>query len=183
MNSKEKSLKTYRAIDVSNHIIRYYQNTLNCGIDALKLQRVLFLLQGVYLACNNKPLFEDEFYAWGCGPTTSEVRKNFRRFGTNWIYTSATKYEYIEDDTSCLGMRLVEWVDPLTKEDKANIDAVCLSLKDISSVSLLCFIRKQFPSFSKRENSKLMIPKSQIKEDFSIYLEKILNEEGEKNDN
>lgn len=66
--SRETSLGT----DEENHPIRE-------GITNLKLQKMLFFAQAAYLALfDGKPLFPDEFEAWGLGPVIPEIYRKYK---------------------------------------------------------------------------------------------------------
>lgn len=54
-------------------------------ISNLKLQKLLYYAQGVYLAITNKPLFSNEILAWKHGPVVKEVYDNFCSNGGNII--------------------------------------------------------------------------------------------------
>lgn len=73
------------------------------GITHLKLQKLLYYAQGVYLALENKKLFEEPLIAWDHGPVVKEVYDEYCVFGRNQIiipYTesNAEILERIEND-------------------------------------------------------------------------------------
>lgn len=72
-------------------------------ISNLKLQKLLYYAQGVYLAITNKPLFSDEIVAWQHGPVVADVYYEFCVNGSNVIDYSPVKedkdiIEKIEND-------------------------------------------------------------------------------------
>lgn len=59
----------------------------DCGdeISNLKLQKLLYYMQGFHLACFDAPLFEDDFYAWQHGPVIPSVYDIYKSNGSNGI--------------------------------------------------------------------------------------------------
>ncbi len=51
----------------------------------MKLQKLLFFMQGWHLGLTGEPLFENDFEAWDYGPVVPAVYQEFRDFGINGI--------------------------------------------------------------------------------------------------
>ncbi|MDK0719587.1 DUF4065 domain-containing protein [Clostridium perfringens] len=66
-------------------LIRDRANNGELEISNLKLQKLLYYAQGVYLAITNKPLFSEDILAWKHGPVIKEVYNNFCGNGANII--------------------------------------------------------------------------------------------------
>lgn len=69
----------------------------------LKLQKLLYYAQGVYLAINGKPLFNEDILAWEHGPVIREVYNEYKSNGKSPITYIAEKNDsnickLIEDD-------------------------------------------------------------------------------------
>lgn len=60
------------------------------GITHLKLQKLLYNAQGVYLASTGKKLFTDDLIAWPHGPVVKDVYDTYCVFGRNPIIIPAT---------------------------------------------------------------------------------------------
>ncbi len=60
------------------------------GITHLKLQKLLYNAQGVYLAIKGNRLFQDELEAWTHGPVVREVYDTYCVFGKNPIIIPST---------------------------------------------------------------------------------------------
>lgn len=58
------------------------------NISNLKLQKLLYYAQGVYLAITGKPLFYDNIVAWKHGPVVVDVYHEYKEFGANGITLS-----------------------------------------------------------------------------------------------
>jgi uncharacterized phage-associated protein len=74
----------YRATDVAKHIISV---AYDCGdeITPLKLQKILYYIQGAYLALKDRPVFDDEILAWKLGPVVYSVYSEFKKYEDNAI--------------------------------------------------------------------------------------------------
>lgn len=101
------------AIDVANWFI----DKANEGIDPdggnnrepgdeishLKLQKLLYFAQAAHLALREKPLFEEDIYAWEYGPVVPAVYDVFKDHGRNPITSPTNKdYKKIKGDTADL---------------------------------------------------------------------------------
>jgi uncharacterized phage-associated protein len=65
-------------------------------ISNLKLQKLLYYMQGYHLAFFNEKFFEDELEAWTYGPVAPNVYHRFKEFGPGGIILDPNKYEEIE---------------------------------------------------------------------------------------
>lgn len=54
-------------------------------ISNLKLQKLLYYAQGMYLALYGEPLFEDELVAWQYGPVVETVYQKYKANGSDGI--------------------------------------------------------------------------------------------------
>jgi uncharacterized phage-associated protein len=81
--------KTQKAIDVAYYIIAY-ANSKNERITHLKLQKILYYLQGIIAATyDGFMLFEDTVYAWPYGPVVRNVYYELCSNGSLPIYPCA----------------------------------------------------------------------------------------------
>ena len=61
------------------------------GITHLKLQKLLYYAQGVFVAITGNRLFEEDIEAWQHGPVVVEVYDEFKKFGRNNIVIKMNK--------------------------------------------------------------------------------------------
>lgn len=54
-------------------------------ISNLKLQKLLYYMQGFHLACFDAPLFEEDIEAWMYGPVVPSVYELYKENGSNGI--------------------------------------------------------------------------------------------------
>lgn len=71
----------YKVIDIANKIIAKTDTEHGDSISNLKLQKMLYYMQGFHLAYFGTPLFEDDIVAWQYGPVIPSVYANFKSFG------------------------------------------------------------------------------------------------------
>ena len=76
----------YNVIDIANKILVKASNSeveeLICN---LKLQKMLYYMQGFHLAYFEKPLFDDDIEAWMYGPVVPKVYDAFKSNGNAGI--------------------------------------------------------------------------------------------------
>ena len=79
-----KNNKTFRAEDIANYFINLsleqkIDDDLPEGITHLKLQKILYFAQAAYLSLYDKPLFEEEIYAWKYGPVVKSIYNSYKK--------------------------------------------------------------------------------------------------------
>lgn len=130
----------YKAIDVARHIINYLNNS-GKTVSNLKLQKLLYFVQGFYLALLDKPCFDDVIEAWDFGPVVPNVYREFKRFGSNSIPTVKLVYDFGGD----LPTRS-EYVDVITEElDLHLINQIVDTLSQYSASALVDMTHAQDP--------------------------------------
>ena len=68
-----------KSLDVARYIVTYFQQREDL-ITQLKLQKLLYYVQGWHLAFFDKPAFNEEFQAWIHGPVNYEVYQEYRDY-------------------------------------------------------------------------------------------------------
>jgi uncharacterized phage-associated protein len=71
---------------VANYFLALFNND-EAGelISNLKLQKLVYYAQALYLAKHNEPLFENEIEAWAYGYVIPELYQEFKQYGSNAI--------------------------------------------------------------------------------------------------
>lgn len=97
--SLERRGKMFRALDIANYIIQKYSGKYE--ISNLKLQKLLYFVQGTYLATYQSPLFLENIVRWKYGPVVQEVYRAFRMNIADDIKlpTSDEKYDDIKNES------------------------------------------------------------------------------------
>ncbi len=76
---------SYNVIQIANKIIDNTDFEHGELISNLKLQKLLYYVQGFNLAIMEKPLFSENIEAWQYGPVVREVYFHFKSFGAGNI--------------------------------------------------------------------------------------------------
>lgn len=76
---------SYPVIDVANKVIANTDINQGETISNLKLQKMLYYLQGFFIAVFDKKLFEERIEAWQYGPVVREAYFHFKGFGPGAI--------------------------------------------------------------------------------------------------
>ena len=72
--------------EIREHIAENEEYEVYEGITHLKLQKLLYFAQGVFLSMNNgNKLFSEKIMAWEHGPVVEEVYFNYKDNGRNFI--------------------------------------------------------------------------------------------------
>ncbi|UPT67744.1 MAG: DUF4065 domain-containing protein [Sphingobacteriales bacterium JAD_PAG50586_3] len=74
-----------KANNIAGYVISLTQNNPEENLTNLKLQKILYYLQGFHFALYKEQLFEDEIEAWKYGPVVSEVYHTYKGYGNNSI--------------------------------------------------------------------------------------------------
>ena len=86
------------------YFVKKSQEEPGKGLDALKLQKLLYYAQAWNLALSGKRLFPDEFQAWVHGPANHKVWHEFREFNFNAPHPEflAHNLKFTSDELSVL---------------------------------------------------------------------------------
>lgn len=76
---------SHNPLHIANKIIAATDIEHGELISNLKLQKLLYYVQGYNIAVFGKPLFENDIQAWQYGPVVPEVYDAFKKFGPNSI--------------------------------------------------------------------------------------------------
>lgn len=84
-----------RDVTINAYYIIYYFRQNRKLITNLKLQKLLYFLEAIYLIQNveEKKLFDDEFYAWNFGPVSNIIYRQFKQFGNREISLTESQQE------------------------------------------------------------------------------------------
>lgn len=73
------------AKDVSDFFLQLSEPEVGDILSNLKIQKLVYYAQGLSLALNNEPLFEDEILAWEHGPVVENLYHQYKEYGANPI--------------------------------------------------------------------------------------------------
>lgn len=127
----------YSAKAIANYFLELADKE-DAKITPLKIQKLVYIAHGWYLALYDEPLVEDELAeAWEYGPVFPSIYHEFKHFGGDPINESAIELEYNEF--------LEEW----------KVREPCIDLRDKKTQSFLNHIWKLYKEFSGGQLSSL----------------------------
>lgn len=101
IKSFDKGKPMITAIDIAQYVIKTFHERGDL-ITNLKLQKLLYYVEGWYLGLNNQRIFEEDFEAWVHGPVLPSVYQKYKKYKwnpisedinpTNEIYESMQKH-------------------------------------------------------------------------------------------
>lgn len=74
----EKENDILSAIDVAKYLLILVDREAGDAITQLKLQKLMYIAQGIHLALYDKPLLKEEIEAWQHGPVVRELYNEFK---------------------------------------------------------------------------------------------------------
>lgn len=149
----------YNVLDVSRHIINY-GNKNSYNISNLKLQKLLYFVQAIFLISseNNEPCFNENIEAWDFGPVVPEAYYEFKMFGSLNI-PKIIEYSSIEiNNEGHFGIVKKEFLDNIIKdEDKTIIDLVVDKFAKYPAMELVEITHRQTPWIKAYEKGRRTI--------------------------
>lgn len=131
----------YNALDIARYVINYSLE-INSPVSNLKLQKLLYFIQGNFLRILDRPCFKDDIEAWKYGPVIPIVYREFKKFGSNYI----GKIEYVYDlENNKFKPVKREFNFHISEEEKKVIESVIQECKNFSSSYLVELTHKQSP--------------------------------------
>lgn len=129
---------SYNVIKIANYIIEIANSQENQKLVVqgknqltnLRLQKILYFLQGFHYAEFDCPLFNEDLMAWQYGPVCPDVYYTFRRFGNKLIDQQASNF----------GTNI-----ELSDETKVFIESIYLFLQKFSTVQLVDKTHQEIP--------------------------------------
>ncbi len=142
------------AIDVSQRVLKLAGNdeALAPDLSPLKLQKLLFYIQGWYAANKEDRLFEDDIYAWQLGPVVEDVYYHYKEYGAQDL----TKQGIV--------------IDFADEEHDVDILAVLKVYGRMSAYELVARTHKEEVWRKNYESSNKLIPFEEIKTAFTLKL-------------
>lgn len=83
-----------KASDIAKIILRLFEPEYGDIISNLKLQKLLYYVQGFHLAVFGKPLFREDIEAWTYGPVVKEVYHEYKKYGNGAIPQPENDFEH-----------------------------------------------------------------------------------------
>ena len=158
----------YDVLEVCRHIINY-SNDKNYEISNLKLQKLLYVVQGFFLVDKDKACFDEKIQAWDFGPVVPEAYREYKIYGAINIPT-ITRYFSLNKE-NLFESEYIEYKDnTIIDDDKTTINEVVDSLSKVSALGLMKWTHEQDPwkkAYKRGENNEISL--EDIKEWFKQY--------------
>ncbi|MGL4362203.1 MAG: Panacea domain-containing protein [Cellulosilyticaceae bacterium] len=155
----------YKALDISRYVINYYNN-IDVEISNLKLQKVLYFVQGNFYKKFKKPCFIEDMLAWRYGPVIPIVYAEFKQFGANNISKVENILEYDIEKKQYI---VREYSENLIEDiDRKLINDVLELCKEYSPVALYQITHKQKPWLESYKNGYNSVINKELIKDFFI---------------
>jgi len=94
-------------IEIANKIVSLSNIEVGDLISNLKLQKLLYYVQGFNLAKHNEPLFNEDICAWIYGPVIPEAYHHFKKYGSGHIEIDNEDYQKYYVDFSDIETKLI----------------------------------------------------------------------------
>lgn len=140
------------AIDIANYIILYAMDN-GSPVTNLKLQKLLYFVQGAMLVLTEEPAFNEEIVAWQYGPVVPSVYFMYASYGATPIF--------IETDNKSCG---------IPEEQRNIIDIVLTQLMPYSARQLVELTHEKGSPWADVYPEKSIISQESIKNYFTKYL-------------
>jgi uncharacterized phage-associated protein len=141
--------------DIANKIILRTDNEKGDIISNLKLQKLLYYMQGYHLAFFNEKLFEDRLEAWTYGPVVPEAYHRFKEFGPKGIILDPNVYQEIK----------------LNAEQEDMFDQVLNEYGKFSAIKLMEMTHKETPWKEASEKPDKIISTETMKNFFAKLID------------
>lgn len=154
----------YKAMDVACAIVNF-ANEIGHPISNLKLQKILYFVQGYYMQMKRVPFFDDEIEAWPYGPVVLNVYEQFQQYGANFIPSTYGYSTFSFEDLEFKENQYTESV--FSKEDLSFIKSVVKKLNKYTASQLVTITHAQDPwKNAIKHGNRTIINKNSISEYF-----------------
>ena len=89
-------------IEIANRIVSLSKPEFGDIISNLKLQKLLYYVQGFNLAIYGNPIFDEDIYAWQYGPAVPEAYRHFKTYGSGSINVDGIEPVELHEEESVL---------------------------------------------------------------------------------
>ena len=118
----------YKAREIAEYILTLSNSDIGELTSNLKLQKLLYYVQGVHLAAFDTPLYDEDIAAWNLGPVVESVYQDFKTFNSSPIVIDYNKEK-----------------DVLTKDTKNFIDNTYGYYGQYSALKLMQMTHEETP--------------------------------------
>lgn len=137
--------REYDVLDIARYIINKC-NEKGIIISNLKLQKLLYFVQGYMLALTGNRCFPEKIEAWDCGPVCPNAYHEFKRYGAMNIPPIKEYLEVSFDSQDNISWDKVQY-DPymIDSDTRKIIDAIIDNFAHLSATRLVDITHNQLP--------------------------------------
>lgn len=135
-------MRIYSVLDISCFIINEHNKLYpNLRITNLRLQKLLYFAQAIFILNNREGCFEEPLVAWPYGPVNIDAYEEFKKYGKAPIKPQTHYRIFVPFDE-----------DNIDKEDKVIIKDLLKWAADKSDADLVELTHKQSPWINAMKN-------------------------------
>lgn len=129
----------YHVLDVCKYVINY-SNKKNYGVSCLKLQKLLYFIQGYFMIIKDTPCFNERIEAWDFGPVVPVAYQEYKKY-------ASTDIPFVDSDVdNTSGTSITKFdEDCILDEDKTLIDTMIEIFAKHTATDLVAITQKQEP--------------------------------------
>lgn len=75
----------YDVMDIAEYVLNYCKKNYDSYISNLRLQKILYYIQGEYVGTYHEPLYDNHIEAWTYGPVVPDAYYNYNSYGADKI--------------------------------------------------------------------------------------------------
>lgn len=90
-----------QAVEVARYVIRFFQEAGD-PVSNLKLQKLLYYIQGWHLAIKKRPLFQSDFEAWVHGPVLPSIYGQYKHYRWNPITEDVAQPDFAPEEKAVI---------------------------------------------------------------------------------
>lgn len=164
----------YDVLDIARYIVNYYIDAGN-PITNLKLQKLLYYVQGGFLLELNRPCFRNNIINWRLGPVVREAYDEFKAYGNQRINDRQNIIETIDYDNKTgeinFNRRNFNINDVCSNPEIQELNSILETYIDVSSYDLVNRTHSENPWRETNQND--IIPNESIRDYFMQHPERI----------
>ncbi len=83
-----KAIRKVQALELAKYLVKLNSKNEDYGevLTNLKIQKLLYYIQGFHLAFFDEPIFDDKITAWKYGPVIIPLYEKLKKFGNGPVY-------------------------------------------------------------------------------------------------
>lgn len=143
----------YDVIDICRYMI-VYCNIKNYAISNLKLQKLLYFIQAIFLCEEKRPCFDDEIEAWEFGPVVPRAYYEYRHCGGMSIFPDYISFDGYDENK-------------ISKKHRTHINIIIDEFSGFTASDLVEITHNQDPWIEAYQSVNNIITKESLEKYFN----------------